>query len=320
MDESPEPLSADPEIAALLEFEPVPRRARVNGWDADTQRAFIVALVATGSPSLAAKALGLNGCDGLRKAKGAEGFAAAWDSALALHAGRRSRRLKSGLARLDPGPAPEAEDDDDWPGDADDRDPGDLSPRELLARSDLTLQLLCKYALKLQQERTARNAGKIAEADFYLRQATFFEVAIDLAGPGLMHALAEFKIDGRDLFTIADTPASRVLDDVRRKYWDTAGEPERPPQPLHLLEDHGAFRDEPLECAGPASRPPSWVAPDEWRGLGPMEQLARYNQQYARDAAAYAQWLAKAARDFEQWRERGGAVPHSGKGEGEGGQ
>ena len=51
-------LHHDPEIAASLEFEPVPRKlGRDGGWTAEAQRAFIAALAATGSPRRAAAAI-----------------------------------------------------------------------------------------------------------------------------------------------------------------------------------------------------------------------------------------------------------------------
>ena len=42
------------DLGDLLDFEPVPRRKRANGWDAEVQRAFIVALAVTGSDRQAA--------------------------------------------------------------------------------------------------------------------------------------------------------------------------------------------------------------------------------------------------------------------------
>ncbi|HYJ52787.1 MAG TPA: hypothetical protein VEW04_06415, partial [Allosphingosinicella sp.] len=88
--------------AALLDFEPVPRRPRADGWDAEVQRAFIVALAATGSPRQAAAAVGKAqfGVEQLKKAKGNEGFMAAYARALAVHEEEKSRRLAEGLAAV----------------------------------------------------------------------------------------------------------------------------------------------------------------------------------------------------------------------------
>ena len=86
-----EELAADPEIAALLDFEPVPRQViRPNGWTPDLQRKFIAYLAHFGSPKLAADLMGKNvsGITPLYKQKGADSFRAAWDGALALHASR----------------------------------------------------------------------------------------------------------------------------------------------------------------------------------------------------------------------------------------
>src|SRR4030095_12360826 len=44
----------------LLDFDPVKVRHRVNGWDADAQRAFIALLATTGSKRRAAQAIGRN--------------------------------------------------------------------------------------------------------------------------------------------------------------------------------------------------------------------------------------------------------------------
>jgi hypothetical protein len=95
----------DPEVAALLHFEPVVRRCvRHDGWLAERQREFIIALSVLGHAEQAAHAAGgtMSGAYKLRSAAGGEGFAAAWDSALALHLRRnpvRSRRAARRAAR-----------------------------------------------------------------------------------------------------------------------------------------------------------------------------------------------------------------------------
>jgi hypothetical protein len=84
----------DPEVEALLHFEPVVRRCvRHDGWLADRQREFIIALTVLGHAEQAAHAAGgtMSGAYKLRSAAGGEGFAAAWDSALALHLRRNPR-------------------------------------------------------------------------------------------------------------------------------------------------------------------------------------------------------------------------------------
>lgn len=71
---------------AALDFAPVPRlRARRNGWSAEAQRRFIECLADCGCVSQAARAVGLSarGAYRLLEAPGADGFAAAWDQAIA---------------------------------------------------------------------------------------------------------------------------------------------------------------------------------------------------------------------------------------------
>ena len=91
-------------LADLLAFVPVPRRAHVNGWDEQWQRAFIAALAVTGSPRRAARAIGKHafGAEQLRKARGGRSFSDAWDAALDVAHERELARLRenlSGLAR-----------------------------------------------------------------------------------------------------------------------------------------------------------------------------------------------------------------------------
>jgi len=85
-------LAADPEIAALLDFEPVPRQVpRPNGWTPERQREFIARLAYFGSPKLAADSMNKNvsGVSALYKQKGTDSFRAAWDAAEALGVSRR---------------------------------------------------------------------------------------------------------------------------------------------------------------------------------------------------------------------------------------
>lgn len=70
---------------------PVLRRRREDGWSPEKQRKFIEALADTGSVEAAAREVGMtvNSCYRLRRAPGAESFAAAWDAAIA----QASKRL-----------------------------------------------------------------------------------------------------------------------------------------------------------------------------------------------------------------------------------
>jgi hypothetical protein len=68
----------------LLEFTPVPRRYRHDGWTPERQKAFIEALADTGCVTRAAGMVNMAqaNCYALRRAPGAEGFRRAWDAAL----------------------------------------------------------------------------------------------------------------------------------------------------------------------------------------------------------------------------------------------
>ena len=90
------------DLADLLSFVPVQRRARADGWDGERQRAFIAALVVTGSPRQAARAIGKHafGAEQLRKARGGASFAAAWDAAIEIARERELAGLRDGLAEL----------------------------------------------------------------------------------------------------------------------------------------------------------------------------------------------------------------------------
>ena len=72
-------------------------RSRHDGWTARRQRLFILGLARGDGPAAAARQVGLSRqtAYALRCRRGAEGFAAAWDSALAFahEASRAGRRL-----------------------------------------------------------------------------------------------------------------------------------------------------------------------------------------------------------------------------------
>lgn len=89
-------------IPDILEFEPVPRRARADGWTPEHQRAFIAALAITGSPRQAARHVGRAafGAEQLRTAKGGRSFAAAWDAAMDLARDKELARLHDNLGDL----------------------------------------------------------------------------------------------------------------------------------------------------------------------------------------------------------------------------
>jgi hypothetical protein len=90
------------EIPDILDFEPVPRRARAHGWTPEHQRAFIAALAITGSPRQAARAIGKHefGAKGLRTARGGRSFALAWEAAVEIARGRERERIHANLQEL----------------------------------------------------------------------------------------------------------------------------------------------------------------------------------------------------------------------------
>ncbi|WP_267389468.1 hypothetical protein [Sphingomonas sp. GC_Shp_3] len=73
-----------PTLRPVPEFEPVPRKARYDGWTPERQRAFIDALAELGSVKAAAKRINMSaeGAYYLRRQPGAESFRAAWTAAL----------------------------------------------------------------------------------------------------------------------------------------------------------------------------------------------------------------------------------------------
>lgn len=91
-----EELEADPEIAALLDFEPVPRKVkRPDGWTPELQRELIARIAATGTLQSAVWQMGKHatGAEALYKTPGAVSFRASWDRAVAI--GRRRNGLDS---------------------------------------------------------------------------------------------------------------------------------------------------------------------------------------------------------------------------------
>jgi len=287
-------------LGDLLDFDPVPRKIeRVDGWTPECQRGYIAALAVTGSPRRAAKAVGKSafGAEQLRKAAGAESFSTAWDAAMAVSAENSRRRLADSLGavigraappgRPRPAPDPEPEPDD-----------ADLSPQE---RAKLeALDGLCRHYLKrLGMEREARLAGKVVEADFYVRQVTVIEVWLDLLSDDAWRLLNDLRLDNAPfgrfrLIEVAETPMSRLLDEARREQWAEAGEPERPPlPPAEQLIDHGRFSIDIQESfhGGPDLK----------------ERMRAKDAEYRAAARAQVEWEAEARRDFERRRDSAAA-------------
>jgi len=90
--ETPE---TDPEIEALLKFEPAPRKREVEGaWTPELQREFIARLAVTGSPGRASEEMGKTdtGVRKLYRSPEAASFRAAWDKAVELAKRRKAAR------------------------------------------------------------------------------------------------------------------------------------------------------------------------------------------------------------------------------------
>ena len=88
-------LAADPEIAALLDFDPVPRRIAVDGgWSPEKQREFIARLALHGSKNKACieMAMHATGMTKLQNSPGSKSFRAAWEGAVDLARRRRSEK------------------------------------------------------------------------------------------------------------------------------------------------------------------------------------------------------------------------------------
>lgn len=84
---NPEPptLDANGFDPTAFDWIPVARQPRADGWSPTLQKRFIEALADTGSVTEAARDVqkSVTSCYRLRRAPGAEGFAAAWEAALA---------------------------------------------------------------------------------------------------------------------------------------------------------------------------------------------------------------------------------------------
>jgi hypothetical protein len=86
----------DPEIAALLDFEPVPRKVVVpGGWTPDAQREFIARLAVHGSAGKACNEMDRHrtGVTKLYYSPNGASFRAAWDAAVELATRRRAERM-----------------------------------------------------------------------------------------------------------------------------------------------------------------------------------------------------------------------------------
>lgn len=293
-----------------LDFTPVPRKkTRADGWMPEAQRYYIAALALTGSERQAAHAVGKAqfGATQLTRAEGNESFMAARAKAFAFFEEEQHRRHSEGLlaAATHAGhrhaPVPAA-----WSGAATRQlalsapaastptgADGELTPEDMQEREALLATLLEKYLIKLEAEREARLRGEIVAADFYLRQLSWMEVALDVISGNGMAILRDARLDGRDLLHIAETDMSRILDTARHLYWIKQGDPPRPDVvPRHLLHEQDGCAVEPLE--GIQGGPPEDRA----------AQQRRYDEQHREAAKEQIEWEARARRDYEERRDR----------------
>lgn len=95
----------DPEVLELLEFDPVPRKVKLEGgWTPEKQRMFPVRLAVHGSPVKAANEIGMevSGARKLYYSLHGESFRAAWDGIVEL----AKKRLAADLKYANVGSAP----------------------------------------------------------------------------------------------------------------------------------------------------------------------------------------------------------------------
>ena len=293
-------------LGDLLDFEPVPRKTqRADGWSPERQRAFIAALSATGSKRQAAQAVGMAafGVDQMLKSDGNESFKAAYDRALLIAKANGSMKIAAGVAdaaarnaQLTPpsrlrGLAPPA-------------------PEEPTIGEEQQLEALDsiarKFIAKVWQERKARLTGRIVEADFYLRQITFIEIALDLGASNLGRSPFEFlgtcRRGDHGLLQIAETPFSRILDERRRQLWEDVGEPERPEHPpLRTLIDHGSHSTNvDTNAYGALTHPAAGYTQEQWAEMGHEEQVQARKAEFEAEAAAQVAWEISQRRAYEE--------------------
>lgn len=311
------------QFGALLDFEPVPRHAkRADGWDAELQRAFVALLSLTGSVKAACRALGKSefGITQMLRQEGAAGFSAAMDEAFAIADGERSNRIAGAIravaeekagrrppsppwskaatrrgrhASAAPAPHPSLPPRYPAPGEEEWRDELGYTREERL-KLDALEPVFKHYMQRVAMERQARLAGKICEADFYVRQITVQEIVLQLLIRGssraAMQEIQKLRAGPHHLNTIAETVMSRLLDDARREQWARLGEPARPAPPgPDLTIAKGELK---------LLRQESFSGPD-WK-----EQMRAYEEAHAAAAREQVEWEAKALAEAEAWRKR----------------
>jgi hypothetical protein len=301
-------LEADPEIAPLLDFTPVPRQiVKANGWSGEMQRVFIGWLAHFGVPERACSAMRRSraGVDKLYRDPDGASFREAWDAAVALAARRRlaemqARRPQSaqlsaptmsrGKRAPEPDPAPEeVSEERKW---------------------ELIHSIGLKFMRKVAAEREARRNGEIVAADFYLRQITFLEVMLEMTsaafGWDVQAVLTKLRRGDHHITAIVNTELSDWMDRSRRAWWAQEGEPERPAFPDVRFLEPRRDRDGAYGTAidqgnlGACARPARGYDADTWAALTLNEQSSAWQRQYEEDAAEQANWEARAFAEHNE--------------------
>ena len=221
----------------------------------------------------------------LREADGSDSFNAAWDRALAIAAKNGTLKISTAVADAaarnaqltPPSRLRDFEPDDDQSGMSEDD------------KLQLIEGLFYKWLGKVEQERTARLAGEVVAADFYLRQVTFFEVTFDLMcselGQDAWAVMSSLRRGGEHITRIAATPMSQVLDQKRREMWETMNGPERPEHPpaRYLLSKLNFSMQSEHQALS-----------EEEKLLPPQAQERLFKAMHEEEAAAQAAWEARA--------------------------
>lgn len=160
------------------------------------------------------------------------------------------------------------------------------------AKLEWLADIVGKYLVKVGQEREARLAGRIAAADYYVRQLTWLEVVLDLGSGDGFRFLCDFRAEGRHLIDIVETPMSKLLGEARRAKWAELGDPPRPDHPPQgCLIDRGRFSiDQGEYTRGGLEK-------------SHEEQRREFEERHRQAAVDQLAWEEAARRDYEERRD-----------------
>ena len=307
-------IDTDPEIEALLQFDPVPRRYKAaGGWTPDLQRQFIARLAVHGSPGKACEEMckDRGGVAKLYKSPEGASFRAAWDAAVELATRRWAERIPADQAAIASVALPALDNRRKWTPPQEEPEP-EASDEQ---KWDLMQHLGIKFLKKVVAEREARVEGRIVAADFYLRQITMLEVMFDLTasnfGWDAGDVLRQLRRNGETPIRIVSTPFADWLDECRRKYWESQGDPARPEHPPERFVEHHhdgpwgsrggqGYSTEPTDYCGVLSRPATGFSQEDWFQMTAGEQRLARKAQYAKDAAEQAEWESRARAEHSE--------------------